>query len=88
MIPPLWQKAEEPRSLLMKMKEKSEKFSLNLNNQNTKIRTSSPITSWQIDRNNGNSDRLYFRVSKITAHGDYSHEFKRPLHLGRKTMTP
>ena len=49
MTPPLWQKTEEPKSLLMKVKEESEKFGLNLNIQYTKVRTSSPITSWQID---------------------------------------
>ena len=88
MIPTLWQKAEEPRSLLMKVKEKSEKFSLNLNIQNTKIRISSPITSWKIDRNNGNSDRLYFGVSKITAHGDYSQNLKDPCSLEAKLWHP
>ena len=77
MIPPLWQKAEEPRSLLMKMKEKSEKFSLNLNNQNTKIRTSSPITSWQIDGETMETVRDFiFLGSKITADSDCSHEIK------------
>ena len=50
--------------------------------------TSSPITSWQIDgENNGNSERLYFLGSKITADGDCSHEIKRRLLLGRKAMT-
>ena len=49
--------------------------------------SSGPITSWQMMGNSGNSDRLYFGGSKITADGDYSHEIKRPLLLGRKVMT-
>ena len=69
----------------MKVKEESEKVSLKLNTQKTKIMASGPITSWQID---GNSDRLYFFFgSKITADGDCSHEIKRCLLLGRKAMT-
>ena len=70
---------EELKSLLMKMKEESEKTGLKLNIQNTKIMASSPITSWA-NRwgNNGNSERLYFGgSSKITADGDCRHEIKR-----------
>ena len=77
---------EEPKSLLMKVKEESEKASLKFNIQIKKIMASSPITSWQID-GNGNSGRLYFGGSKITANGDCSHEIKRYLLLGRKVMT-
>ena len=65
---------EELESLLMKVKE-SEKVGLKLNIQKTKIMACGPITSWQIDE--GNSDRLYFLGSKITADGDCSHEIKR-----------
>ena len=75
---------EELKSLLMKVKEESENVDLKLNIQKTKIMAFGPITSWQID---GNSDRLYFLDSKITADGDYSHEIKRCLLLGRKVMT-
>ena len=64
---------EELKSLLMKVKEESEKVGLNLNIQKTKIMASSPITSW---RNNGNSERLHFGGLKITADGDCSHEIK------------
>ena len=77
---------EEPKSLLMKVKEESEKVGLKLNIQKTKIMASGPITSWQID-GNGNSGRLYFGGSKITANGDCSHEIKRYFLLGRKVMT-
>ena len=76
---------EELNSLLMKVKEESEKVGLKLNIQKTRIMASSPITSWQID-GNGNSGRLYFGGSKITANGDCSHEIKRRLLLGRKVM--
>ena len=76
---------EELKSLLMRVKEESEKVGLKLNIQKTKIMASGLITSWQ--RNNGNSDRLYFFGSKITAYGDCSHEIKRCLLLGRKVMT-
>ena len=69
---------EELKSLLMKVKEESEKVVLKLNIQKTKIKAFGPITSWQID---GNSDRLYFLDSKITADGDCSHEIKRHLLL-------
>ena len=79
---------EELKSLLMKMKEESEKVGLKLNIQKTKIMASSPITSWQIDGgNNGYSEKLYFGGSKITAGGDCSHEIKKCLLLGRKAMT-
>ena len=72
----------------MKVKEKSEKVGLKLNIQKTKIMASGPITSWQVDgENNGNSVRLHFLGSKITADGDCSHEIKRRLLLGRKVMT-
>ena len=78
---------EELKSLLMKVKEESEKAGLKVNIQKTKIMSSCPITSWQIWGNNGNSDRLYFLGFKITVDGDCSHEIKRCLLLGRKTMT-
>ena len=68
----------------MKVKEESEKAGLKLNIQKTKIMASGPITSWQID---GETERLYFGVSKITADGDCSHEIKRCLLLARKVMT-
>ena len=83
----LMAKSEELKSLLMKVKEESENVGLQLNIQKTKIMTSGPITSWQID---GNSERLYFLLgggSKITANGDCIHEIKRRLLLGRKVMT-
>ena len=72
----------------MKLKEKSEKAGLKLNNQKTKIMASSPITSWQID--GGKMEIMtdfIFLGSKITTGGDYSHEIKRCLLLGRKAMT-
>ena len=72
------------KSLLMKVKEESEKVGLKLNIQKTKIMASSPITSWQID---GEQWKIYFLGSKITADGDCSHEIKRCLLLGRKVMT-
>ena len=75
---------EELKSLLMKVTEESEKVGLKLNIQKTKIMASGPITSWQIDGETGNSDRLYFWGSKITVDGDCSHESKRCLLLGRK----
>ena len=72
----------------MKVKVESEKVGLKYNIQKTKIMASSPITSWQIDANSGNSDdRLYFLGVQITADGDCSHEVKRRLLLGRKVMT-
>ena len=79
---------EELKSLLMKMKEKSEKAGLKLNIQKTKIIASGPITSWQID---GETMEIVtdfiFLGSKITADGGCSHEIKRHLLLGRKAMT-
>ena len=78
---------EELKSLLMKVKEESEKVGLKLNIQKTKIMGSSPITSWQIDGETMEIVRLYFLGSKITAVGDCSHEIKRRLLLGRKAMT-
>ena len=79
---------EELKSLLMKVKGESEEASLKLNIQKRKIMALSPITSWQIDGETvGNSDRLYFGGSKFTADGDYSHEIKRCLLLGRKALT-
>ena len=79
---------EELKNLLMKMKEVSEKVGLKLNIQKTKIMASGPFTSWEIDGgNNGNSVRLFFGGSKITADGDCSHEIKRRLLLRRKAMT-
>ena len=71
---------EELKSLLMKVKEESEKVGLKLNIQKTKIIESGPITSWEIDGET-------FLASKITADGDCSHEIKRRLFLGRKVMT-
>ena len=79
---------EELKNLLMKVKEKSEKASLKLNIQKTKIMASSPITSWQIDGEMMETVRNFiFGGSKITADGDCSHEIKRHLLLGRKAMT-
>ena len=76
---------EELKSLLMKVKEESEKVGLKLNIQKTKIMTSSPITSWKLD---GETVRDFiFSASKISADGDCSHEIKRSLLLGRKGMT-
>ena len=79
---------EELKSLLMKVKEKSEKVGLKLNIQKTKIMASSPITSWQIDGETVETvSDFIFLGSKITADGDCSHEIKRYLLLGRKVMT-
>ena len=79
---------EELKSLLMKVKEESEKVDLKLNIQKTKIRASGPITSWQIDGEAMETvTDLIFLGSKITADGDCSHEIKRRLLLGRKVMT-
>ena len=79
---------EEQKSLLMKVKEKSEKVDLTVNIQKTKIMASGPITSWQIDRETMETvTDLIFLGSKITADGDCSHEIKRHLLLGRKIMT-
>ena len=77
--------AEELKSLLMKLKEESEKFALKLNIQKTKIMASGPITSWQVDRETVAD--FIFLGSKITAGGDCSHEIKRRSLLGRKAMT-
>ena len=79
---------EELKSLLMKVKEESEKVGLKLNIHKTKIMASSPITSWQIDGETMETVRDFiFLGSKITADGDCSHEIKRHLLLGRKPMT-
>ena len=79
---------EELKSLLMKMKEKSEKVGLKLNIQKTKIMASGPITSWQIDEETMETVRHFiFLGSKIKADGDCSHEIKRCLLLGTKAMT-
>ena len=79
---------EELKSLLMKVKEESEKVGLKFNLQKMKIMASSPITSWQID---GETMEIVtdfiFLCSKVTADGDCSHEIKRCLLLGRKAMT-
>ena len=76
---------EELNSLLMKVKEESEKVGLKLNIQKTKIMASGPITSWKIDGETVAD--FIFLGSKITADGDCSHEIKRRLLLGRKVMT-
>ena len=76
---------EEPKSLLMKVKEETEIVGLKFNIQKTKIMASGPITSWQIDGETVAD--FMFLGSKITADGDCSHEIKRHLLLGRKVMT-
>ena len=81
------EREEELKSLLMKVKEESENTGLKLNIQKTKITASSPITSWQTDGETTQVVRNYFGGSKITADVDCSHEIKRRLLLGRKTMT-
>ena len=79
---------EELKSLLMKVKEESEKFGLKLNIQKTKIMASGPITSWEIDGETVETVRDFILGgSKITADGDCSHEITRHLLLGRKVMT-
>ena len=79
---------EELKSLLMKVKEESEKAGLKLNMQKAKIMASSPVTSWQIDGETMETVRDFiFLGSKTTAYGDCSHEIKRHLLLGRKAMT-
>ena len=84
----LMAESEELKSLLMKVKEESEKVGLKLNIQKTKIMASGPIMSWQIDEETMKIVRDFiWGVSKITADGDYSHEIKRRLSLGRKVMT-
>ena len=79
---PMVESKDELKSLLMKVKEESEKAGLKLNIQNAKIMASSPITSWQID-----GEKWKQRQTLITADGDCSHEIKRCLLLGRKAMT-
>ena len=78
---------EELKSLLIRVKEESEKVGLKLSIQKTKIMASGPITSWQIDRETMKRVTGIFLGSKITANGDFSHEIKRCLLLGRKAMT-
>ena len=79
---------EELKSLLLKVKEESEKVGLKLNIQKTKIMASGPITSWEIDGETVETvSNFIFLGSKITANGDCSHEIKRRLLLGRKVMT-
>ena len=78
---------EELKSLLMKVKEESEKVGLRLNIQKTKIMASSPITSRQINGETTETVRDFWGAPKITADGDCSHEMKRHLLLGRKVMT-
>ena len=88
MIPPFWAESEELKSLLVKVKEESEKDGLKLNIQKTKMMTSSPITSWQIDGETMETERDFiFLGSKITADDECSHKIKRHLPLGRKVMT-
>ena len=80
--------SEELKSLLMKVKEKSEKVGLKFNIQKSKIMASSPITSWQIDGETVETETDFILGgSKITADGDCSHEIKRHLVIGRKVMT-
>ena len=79
---------EELKSLLMKVKEESEKVGLKLNIQKTKIMASGPVTSWKIDGETMETvTEFIFLGSKVTADGDCSHEIKRCLLLGRKAMT-
>ena len=79
---------EELKSLLMKVKEKSEKTGLKLNIQKTNIMASGPITSWQIDGETMETVRVFiFGGSKITADGDCNHEIKGCLVFGKKVMT-
>ena len=79
---------EELKSLLMKVKEDSEKIGLKLNIQKTKIMASGPITSWEIDGETVETvSEFIFLGSKVTADGDFSHEIKRCLLLGRQVMT-
>ena len=85
MTPPLWQKV---KSLLMKVKEESDKVGLKLNIQKTKIMASGPITSWEIDGETVDTvSDFIFLGSKITADSDCSHKIKRRLLLGRKVRT-
>ena len=89
MTPPLMAESEEElKSLLMKVKEESEKVGLKLSSQETKIMASGPITSWQIDGETVDTVADFiFLYSKITADSVWSHEIKRCLLLGRKAMT-
>ena len=87
MTPPLWQKVKELKSLLMKVKEESEKAGLKLIIQKMKIMASGPITSWQIDGETMETVTDFFLGSKITVNGDCSHEKKRCLLLVRKAVT-
>ena len=83
----LMAESEELKSLLMKVKEESEKVGLKLNIQKTKIMASGPVTSWQIDGETVETvSNFILQGSKITADGDCSHEIKRRLLLGRKVM--
>ena len=86
MIPPLCKK-EELKSLLMKVKEESEKVGLTLNIQKTKTMASNSITLWQMGKQWKQCQTLFLGAPKITADGDCSHEIKRRLLLGRKAMT-
>ena len=79
--------AESVKNLLMKVKEKTEKAGLKFNIQKTKIMASGPITSWQIDGENMETVTDYFLGSQNHCDGDYCHEIKRYLFLGRKAMT-
>ena len=84
----LMAESKEELSLLMKVKEESEKISLKLNIQKTKFMASGPITSWQIDGETMETVADFiFLGSKISADSDYSHEIKRHLLLGRRVMT-
>ena len=79
---------DELKSLLTKVKEKSEKVGLKLNIRKTKMMASSPITSWKIDEETTETVRYFiFFISKITADGDCSHDMKRGLFFGRKVIT-
>ena len=89
MIPLMAESEEELKSLLMTVKEESEKVGLKLNTQKTKIMASGPITSWEIDGETVETvSNFIFGGSKITAHGDYSHEIKRHLLLGTLSLAP
>ena len=83
----LMAESEELKSLLIKMKEESEKVDLKLNIQKTKLMASEPITSWQTMETMATVTDFIFLISKVTAHGDCSHEIKRCLLLGRKAIT-
>ena len=88
MTPPLWQKEKRLKSLLMKVKEESDKAGLKLNTHKIKIMASGPITSWQIDGETMETvAHFILGGSKINADNDCSYEIKRHLLLGRKAMT-